>query len=280
MNNRFLGNAPCLTKYDLLIQTANAFELPAWYISMLTEPTQRNKGDRNATNYRIGSQNSVLLELMKGQFYGDDSTIVETCDLIKKQKVSLKVITTRNNQKADHYRIGYITHFSHKERAAYFEGVAALLDKETNQIIFIDPDTGIMPSSQKLNTAKGNSFISSAEVKTILDAISDESVIMVQQQLTNYQYSHEARVKDLQQDLQPNIILLIDEVVQSGVYFITKSQACHDLLLNQIWEYLTQYQFVKSNERVMLIAGSSEGIAIKPLGVIAKKKTEKEQSIQ
>lgn len=268
MNNRFLGNAPSLLKYDLLIQTANAFSLPVWYISMLTEPLPRNKGDKNATNYRIGSQNTALLELMKEQFFGDESTIIETCDLMKRQKVSLKTITTRNNQKADHYRIGYLTHFNHKERAAYFEGVISLLDKNINQLIFADPDTGVMPSTQKLNAAKGNSFISTAELKSILDTASRESIIIVNQQLTNYQYSHDARMKDVYKDLQTDIILLVDEVIQTGVYFITKSPACHDLLCSHLWDYLSPYRFVKSTERVMLLTVNAEGVIQKSLGAL------------
>lgn len=270
MNNRFLGNASCLTKYDLLIQTANTFGLPIWYITMLTEVETRNKGDRNATNYRLGNKNAKLQDAMKTMFYGDDATISEVCDQFKDQGVSTKMTTIRNNQKAGHYRIGYLNYFNHKERAAYFEGVAALIDKTIYQIIFLDPDTGINPSSKKLGAGKGSSFIQSTELKAILDIINDESIIMVQQQLTNYQYTHEDRIKDLQKDLQPNIILLVDEVIQSGIYFITKSQACYDLLTNYLWEYLTQYQFVKSNERVMLLSGSKEGISIKPLGVKEK----------
>ena len=268
MNNRFLGNASCLTKYDLLTMVANIFDLPVWYISMLTEVETRNKGDRNATNYRLGSKSTKLHEAMKAMFYGEDATISEVCELLRDLGVSTKMTTTRNNQKAGHYRIGYLNYFNQRERAPYFEGVTALIDKTVNQIIFLDPDTGINPSSKKLGAGKGSSFITSSEVKAILDLISDESIIMVQQQLTNYQYSHEARIKDLQPDLQPNIILLVDEVIQSGVYFITKSQACHDLLMDYLWTYLSQYKFLKSSERVMVISGSAEGISIKSLGVL------------
>lgn len=267
MNNRFLGNAACLTKYDLLIKLANTLNLPSWYVTMLTEPETRNKGDRNATNYRLGSQNSELLEAIKNLFYGEDGTIVEICDLLKSQGVNTKMINIRNNQKAGHFRIGNITHFNHKERVQYFEGFAALVDKTTNQIIFLDPDTGIMPSSQKIGAAKGNSFIKANEVKAVLDAISDESIIIVHQQLTNYQYTHEKRMLDMQQDIQPNIILLVDEVIQSGIYFITKSQATYDLLTSFLWEYLTQYQLVKSNDRVMLISSNEKETITKPLGV-------------
>jgi len=210
MNNRFLGNSPSLTKYEILIMASNIFDLPVWYITMLTEPEQRNKGDRNATNYRIGSKNTKLLEAMKTMFYGEDTNVSEVCELLRDETVSIKMINIRNNQKGGHYRIGYMTYFNQKERAVYFEGVASLIDKATSQIIFLDPDTGINPSSRKLAAGKGSSFITSAEVKAILDLVNDESIILVQQQLTNYQYSHEARVKDLQQDLQPNIILLVD----------------------------------------------------------------------
>jgi len=275
MNNRFLGNAACLTKYDLFILTANLFDLPVWYITMLTESETRNKGDRNATNYRIGSKNTRLHEAMKTMFYGDDATTSEVCELLRDQGVTTKMTAIRNNQKAGHYRIGYITHFNHKERAAYFEGVAALIDKTINQVIFLDPDTGIMPSFHKLGAGKGSSFVSSTEIKTLLDMVSDESIIMIHQQLTNYQYSHEARVKDLQQDLQPNIILLADEVIQSGMYFITKNQTCHDLLLNYLLEHLTQYKFLKSSDRVILISGTAEGITINHLGVKNKTTADK-----
>ena len=267
MNNRFLGNASSLIKYDLLIQVANTLGLPAWYITMLTESETRNKGDKNATNYRLGSQNTALLEAMKEMFYGEDGTISEVCELLRNQDVSTKMTTVRNNQKAGHYRIGYLNYFSNKDRVAYFEGVASLIDKTINQIIFLDPDTGINPSSRKLASGKGSSFIQSSEVKAVIDAVNHESIVMVQQQLTNYQYSHEERIKDLQRDLQRNIILLVDEVIQSGVYFLTKSQACYELLINYFWEYLTEYQFVKSSGRVMLISGNDSGVTVKPLGV-------------
>ena len=69
--------------------------------------------------------------------------------------------------------------------------------------------------------------------------------------------------------------MLVDEVIQSGIYFITKSQVCYNLLLNYLWEYLSQYNFLKSSDRVMLISGSAEGISVKPLGIATKASTEK-----
>ncbi len=275
MNNRFLGNATCLTKYDLLITLAKLFNLPTWYVTMLTESETRNKGDRNATNYRLGSQNTELLESLKGIFYGDDGIINDIGDLFKKQEVNNKLVTFRNNQKAGHFRIGNINYFSHNDRAHYFEGLATLIDEALTQIIFLDPDTGVMPSCKKLAAGKGKSFIRSSEIKELIDAISDESIIMINQQLTDYQYTHEARVKDLQNDLQPNVLLLVDEVIQSGLYFITKSQSNYDLLLTHLWDYMTQYRFIKSSERVILFCGSEEGVVTRPLGIStqsAKKK--------
>ena len=88
---------------------------------------------------------------------------------------------------------------------------------------------------------------------------------MIQQQLTNYQYSHEARVKDLLQDLQTNIILVIDEVIQSGIYFVVKNLAQYDSFMKHLWTYLAQYQFIKSSDRVMIVSGNAEGITTKTL---------------
>lgn len=271
MNNRFLGNAACLTKYDLLMKVAQSLKLPTWYISMLTESEDRNKGDRNATNYRLGSQNEELLNLMKEAFYGEESSVNDVVDHVRQQKIALKTTAIRNNQKAENYRIGGITFFNHKERDAYFQGLVSLLEKATRQVLFIDPDTGIIPSGKKLKSAKGDSLITSLELKYIMDNISEDSIVMVSQQLNDYSYAHEARVRDLQPDVNPNIILLVDEVVQSGVYFFTKSQECHNVLLSNLWEYLTQYQFVKSTERVMLICGSTEGVTTRTLGAKEKK---------
>ena len=271
MNNRFLGNSPTLTKTDVLINIAKSLNLPVWYITMLTEPETRNKGDRNATNYRMGSKNTALLELIKSQFYGDDLTIIDTCDLIKKQDVSLKVITTRNNQKAGHFRIGYQTHFSNKERITYFEGVAALIAKDAGELIFLDPDTGVMTAGKKLPSHKGNSFVLSSEIKMLLDAVNEDSVLMVSQSLTNHLITHENRVKELQQDLQCDILLVVDEVIQSGIYFIAKKQAMHETLSNLLWEYLTQYQMVKSNERVMIISCDKNVVTTKSLGTAPNK---------
>ncbi len=270
MNNRFLGNSPSLTKYDLLMQLATAYNLSAFYVSMITEPETRNKGDRNATNYRLGSKNESLLNLMKTLFHGDDSSITDVFDHLRENKISLKAIATRNNLKAGNHRIGYINHFNHKERAPYLEGVAELIDKKTDQVIFLDPDTGIMPSYKKFSSGKTSSFLISTELKAILDVVSDSTIIMAHQLLTNHLYTHEDRVKDLQKDLQPNIILLVDEVVQSGVYFLTKNNAAHKKLAEFLWDYLKTYQFVKSNERVMLVIGNDEGVTIKHLGTISK----------
>ncbi|PQJ10515.1 hypothetical protein CJD36_011100 [Flavipsychrobacter stenotrophus] len=267
MNNRFLGNASCLTKYDALIKTALHFEFPIWYVSMVTEPLTRNKGDRNATNFRLGSQNEELLELMKSNFYGDDTAVSDISELFKSQGIVSKVTAGRNNTKAGHFRTGYINYFNHKERAAYFELLTPLIDSTVNQIIFLDPDTGVMPSCKKLPTGKGSSFIKSSEVKQVLEMISADSVVMVQQQVTNYQYTHEDRVKELVADLGQNVIMLVDEVIQSGIYIIAKNETHHQQLITFMWEYLVKYQFVKSNERVMLIAGNAEGVTIKTLGI-------------
>ena len=112
-----------------------------------------------------------------------------------------------------------------------------------------------------------------------MESVGEDSIIMVQQLLTNYQYTHEARVKDLQQDLQTNVILLVDEVIQSGVYFFPKSNASLKFLTTYLWEYLTQYQFVKSNDRVMLITGTEEGVNVKPLGLPKVPKVNSKQNL-
>jgi hypothetical protein len=96
MNNKFLGNAACLLKYDLITKLANTLNLPVWYITMLTEAEERNKGDRNATNYRIGSQNESLLALMKSSFYGEESSVNDIFDHLREQKVKLKAVAIRN----------------------------------------------------------------------------------------------------------------------------------------------------------------------------------------
>ena len=266
MNNKFLGNAACLLKYDLVSKLSGSLTLPVWYITMMTELEDRNKGDRNATNYRLGTQNETLLGLMKSTFYGEESSLNDVYDHLREQKIKLRAITARNNQKAENYRIGNISFFNHKERDPYFQGLVSLIDKATDQVLFIDPDMGILPSAKKLKSAKGSAMITSLELKYIMDNISEESIVMVSQQLNDYSYSHETRVKDLQPDINPNVILLVDEVIQAGVYFFTKSQACHDILLAFLWEFLNQYRFLKSTERVMIISGSKEGILTKPLG--------------
>lgn len=88
MNNKFLGNATCLLKYDLLIKLANSFNLPVWYITMLTESEVRNRGDKNATNYRIGSQNESLLALLKSSFYAEESSMNDTITNSGSRKLS------------------------------------------------------------------------------------------------------------------------------------------------------------------------------------------------
>lgn len=269
MNNRFLGNGPSLTKYDLLIYLATSFNLPVWYISMITEPEIRNKGDRNATNYRLGSKNAPLLDLMKSIFYGEETSINEITDFLRKNKIKLKQISQRNNLKAENYRIGNITFFNHKERNTYIEGVIALIDKSLNQLIFIDPDNGIIPSDKKLPGSKGSAFMTSLELKYIIDNVTDQSIIMIQQSLTNHAYTHEDRVKDLQKAIQSNITLLVDEVSQSGVYFFAKDEGMHDNITSTLQDYIKSYQFVKSNERVMLVLGTIKGIVIHRPGTIS-----------
>jgi hypothetical protein len=148
--------------------------------------------------------------------------------------------------------------------------LVALVDKTVAQILFLDPDTGIMPSFKKLKSAKGSSAITSLELKYIMDNIGDESVLMVSQQLNDYSYSHEARVKDLQSDIHPNIILLVDEVIQSGVFFFTRSQAVHDVLSTFVWEALDPYRFLKSTERVLIVTGTKEGVSSNALGIKVK----------
>ena len=270
MNNKFLGNTACLLKYDLVIKLANALNLPVWYVTMLTEAEERNKGDKNATNYRIGTQNESLLSLMKSSFYGEESSVNDIFDQLREQKVKLKAIALRNNQKAENFKIGNITFFNHKDRDAYFPGMVTLLDKTVRQILFLDPDNGVMPSAKKLKSAKGSSAITSLELKYIMDNVTDESVVIVSQQLNDYSYSHEARVKDLQSDVHPNIILLVDEVIQSGVFFFTRSQAVHEALSNFLWELLAQYRFLKSTERVLVVTGNREGVSSKALGLKVK----------
>jgi len=270
MNNRFLGNGPSLTKFDLLIQLATSFSLPVWYISMLTEPEVRNKGDRNATNYRLGSKNASLLDLMKSVFYGEETSVNDIIDFIRKNKINLKQISQRNNLKAENYRIGNMAFFNHKERSAYIEGVVGLFDKSLNQLVFIDPDNGIIASDKKLPSSKGSGVMTSLELRYITDNLTDASIVMVQQSITNHSYTHEDRVRDLQKDIQPNIALLVDEVSQSGIYFITKDLNTRDTVLNILQEYMKSYQFVKSNERVMLVIGNDEGVTIKHLGTLSK----------
>lgn len=143
----------------------------------------------------------------------------------------------------------------------------ALLDKTIDQIVFLDPDNGIVPSAKKLKGAKGSSSITSLELKYIMKNISDGSIVMVAQQLNDYFYTHEARVKDLQADVHPNIILLVDEVIQFGVFFFTKNDACHDVLSSFLWEFLAKYRFVKCPERVLIVTGNKAGISTRALGL-------------
>ncbi|MBX2907221.1 MAG: hypothetical protein KF744_14345 [Taibaiella sp.] len=262
MNNRFLGNAPSLLKMDLVMRLAREFSLPVWYITMITESRNRNKGDRNATNYRLGSQNQELLELMKEAYYGENSVLNDITEHLRTKIQRLKVIAVRNNQRSEHYRAGYLTHFTQKDRTGYFSAVVDLLDKEIGQLVLLDPDNGVLPSSKKAPAGKGNEMVKASEIKMILDMLKDDSIVMVHQALTSHLYSHQQRVSDLKRDLSANVLFLVDEVIQAGVFFVVKLDLVFEKLSTSLTDYISTYQFVKSSDRVMLIKERMEIVEV------------------
>lgn len=249
-----------------------------WYVSMITEPRVRNKGDNNATNYRIGSKNKPLHDLMKQLYYAEESSLVDVFQYLTNADITLKAIATRNNAKANHYRMGYMNHFSHKDRQAYFEEFGKHLEA-IDQLIYIEPDNGVSPPSKKLPSAKGDGFIQVAEIKGIADAISDDSVIIIRQMMNNHLYNQEARLRDVHNELSINTILLVDEVTQSGTFIICKSNPRFQELISRTEYYLSDYRFLKNSSRILLGIATTHEVVIRSIGNFSLEEASEQEEV-
>ena len=266
MNNQFLGNGYSLMNYDLTIQLCKAFSLPLWYASMLTTPRARNKDDSNMTNYRLGSQNEELLSFMKGVYSKEEATITEIADYLRNDGIDIKVIASEYNKKAGYYTIGNNPFFAYKDRGHYFEGLGNLIGNSGQQIIFIDPDTGIAPINQEVSRAKGSSLLLASEIRIVMNKITDDSIVIIRQSMNNHFYNQEERIKDLYKELECNIILLVDEVIQSGLFLVTKSEGMNKAIINRLQYYLSGYKTLRNASRIYLGYNEGDEVLIKSIG--------------
>ena len=257
MNNQNIGNSYSLMNYDLTIQLCKTFSLPLWYGCMLTAPRARNKDDSNMANYRLGSQDMELFDLMKSIYAKDEADVTEISNYLRSVGIDVKMITAEGNTKAGHYKIGNSPYFIHKERGHYFEGIKNLVERSGQQIIFLDPDTGIAPINQEISRTKGSSLLLTSEIRVIMNKVTDDSIIVIRQSMNNYFYKHEDRVKDLFNELQANVVLLVDEVIQSGLFIITKSEGMNKAIINKLQHYLFGYKSLRNSSRICL--GYNEG---------------------
>jgi hypothetical protein len=182
MNNAYLGSSLTVTSIDLCFQMSKAFELPMLYISMITQPRERNRGDKNATNYRIGNNNKALRDLMKQLYYSETSSITDVFEYLMSVKIDLKAIASRNNAKANHYRMGATSYFTHKQRGEYFSELYKHIS-QIDELIYLEPDNGIIQPTKKLKQSNGDMFVSLNELKVILDTATGSSIVIVRQMM-------------------------------------------------------------------------------------------------
>ena len=262
MNYQFLGNSYSLMNYDITIQLCNSLSIRLWYVPMYTPPRSRNKDDSNMTNYRLGSQNTELFELMKSLYSKGEPLITDISDFMRKDGINEKIITTEDNKKAGYYRVGNFPYFTQKDRAHYFEGVCNLIEHPGQQVIFLDPDAGIAPINQDVPMARASSLVLLSEINRILNKVTDDSIIVIRQTMNNHFYKQEARIKDLQKELHCNVILLVDEVIQSGLFIITKTDEVSKVIIDRLQSYLSGYKNLKKSDRILLIEGYGYGDSV------------------
>ena len=257
MNYQFLGNSYSLMNNDSIIQLCKAFSVPLLYAPMLTLPRPKNKEDSHMINYRLGSKNLELLDLMKIIYSKEDAGIKDISDLFRKYGINIRTIGSENDSQAGHSLIDSNPFFSHKEREQYFEGILNLIADSEQQLIFLDPDTGIGPIGQDIPRAKGSAFVLTSELRNLINKTADNSIVAVRQAMNNPFYSQEQRINDMHKELGANIILLVDEVIQSGLFIITKSEVMNRAMLNRLQYYLSDYKVLKKGSRILL--GNNEG---------------------
>ena len=265
MNNQFIGNSFSLMNYDLTIQLCKLFNIPLWYIPMLTVSRSKNKDDSNMTNYRLGSQNPELFDLMKSIYAKEEADLTEISGHLCSIGIEVKTVASEGNAKAGHYKIGNSPCFTHKERGHYFEGVCNLIENAGQQVIFIDPDTGIAPINQEVSRTKGSSLVVLSEINRVLNKITDDSIIIIRQSMNNHFYDQDARIKDLHKELQANVVSVVDEVIQSGLFIITKSEGVSKAIVNKLQQYLIGYKTMKNSNRICLGWNDGDEIIVKPI---------------
>jgi hypothetical protein len=265
MNNQYLGSAATLMSINLCFQICKAFNLPLWYVSMLTEPRERSKGDKNATNYRIGTNTKPLHDLMKSIYYADESTINDVYNYLSSAAIDLKAVAPRNNTKAGHYRMGYINYFNHKERDTYFTEFTKLLDK-AEQVIYIEPDSGVAQQGKKISSARGDGYLQTNEIKAIQENLSENSIIIIRQMANNYLVTQEAMLTGIRDQLGTNALLVVDEVIQGGVYVLCRDDQRFKDITSRMEYYLSDYRFLKNSNRILLGIATADDINIRSIG--------------
>ena len=216
-------------------------------------------------NYRLGSQNTELFDLMRGIYAKEEAEITEMSDYFRSAGIDIKAITPEGNAKAGHYKVGSSPYFIHKERGHYFEGLKNLVENSGQQIIFLDPDTGIAPINHEVSRTKGSSLLLTSEIRMIMNKITDDSIVIIRQSMNNYFYKHEDRVKDLFNELQANVVLLVDEVIQSGLFIVTKSEGMNKAIINRLQYYLSGYKDLKNSSRIYLGYNEGEQVIIQSI---------------
>jgi hypothetical protein len=143
-----------------------------------------------------------------------------------------------------------------------------------DQVIYIEPDNGVSQSGKKLNSAKGDGYILPSEVKRIVGATTESSIIIIRQMLNNHLYTHEARIKDMNNELGANVILLADEVTQAGVYVVCKSSERFQETISRMEYYISDYRFLKNSSRILLGIATGHDMVIRSIGNFSIDQTE------
>jgi hypothetical protein len=266
MNNSQFGTASSLMKYDIAYQLCKAFNQPCWYVAMVTEPKEKNRANKNNTNYRVGSKNTALFNLCKKVFYSDESSLADITNYFRDEDVKIKIISYRLNQKLEHHRIGYLTYFVGKDRDTYFIESSQLIKSEANQVILLDPDTGIAKTTENQKGSLGNKFILTEEINFLLNQVTEESIVVVNQVMATSNYSLEKRILDLNAAVKGHVIVIADEVLQTGLVIITKSDGIRAEIVSRVYSYLSDYRFIKNSSRILLGFMKEEQVTIISVG--------------
>ncbi len=268
MNQQNLGDAASLTKYDICFHLLKSLNLPFFYVAMVTEPKPANES-KNAINYRLGHKNEALLNLISTARTNTEVSQNEVADFFSNSGIDTSLITIRNKQKSNHHRIGYVTYFNDKERQTYFDGVCELLQPGKDYLILLDPDVGLYPKNT-VPPHRRTLMVSQGEIRKILEKVSENSVVLVYQSLANVLYSVMTRVQDLKTELEYEVMMIADEVLQAGLFIITKNANASVDVRNRLNYYFSGYTSMNKSQRILFAYTQDNEIIISSIGNLSE----------